>query len=125
MGNPKEGVLMRYLTNAFSLGMLPPPVDCMFAAKEVSAAEVKFETSAVGHKATADVLTTLLGREVAFNRTAVTLKRGDIVYVAQLQWPAGRPPEGSVVIDPKNLPPVRFIRVTAFDKVGAAQIASD
>jgi hypothetical protein len=115
---------MRYLTNAFSLGMLPSPVDCMFAAKEVSAAEVKFETSAVGHKATADVLKTLLGREVAFNRTAVTLKPGDIVYVAQLQWPAGHPPEGAVVVNPDNLPPVKFMRVIVLDRLGYSPVVA-
>lgn len=109
---------MRYLVNAFSLAMLASPADNMLHVKDVSASEVEFDISAVGHQATAEVLAVFLGRKVIRNRVAITLMPGDVAYIAQLQWPDGRPPEGAVVVDPKNLPPVKFIRVRVFDNLG-------
>ena len=55
------------------------------SVKEISLADVKqnLDTtnwiSAVGHKITADILTALLGYEVKFNRTNLTLRPGDSV----------------------------------------------
>ena len=49
-------------------------------------------TSAIGHQDTANVL------GVEMNRVNVTLKKGDVAYVAQLQ--GGRLPEGSTTLPP-------------------------
>ena len=46
--------------------------------------------SVIGHEDTAKVL------EVAYNRVSISLKPGDILYVAQLQ--GGRLPEGSTTL---------------------------
>lgn len=88
-----------YLLNAFSLQML-----------EAYPSNVKFEevdslpeglTSAIGHADTAAVL------GVKMNRVSVTLKKGDIAYIAQLM--GGRLPEGSTTL-PSGFS-FKFIRV--------------
>ena len=89
-----------YLLNAFSLQML-----------EAYPSNVRFEevdslpeglTSAIGHADTAAVL------GVKMNRISVTLKKGDIAYIAQLM--GGRLPEGSTTL-PSGFS-FKFIRVT-------------
>ena len=72
-----------YLTTAFSPNMLSSGT--MALIKETSLDKVKDNlnkinwTSAVGHEITANVLTALLGCEVKFNRTNLTLGVGDDV----------------------------------------------
>jgi len=48
--------------------------------------------SAIGHQATADLLTSLLGIEVPFNRVTIKAKPGDILvhYVLKERIPEGR-----------------------------------
>jgi hypothetical protein len=48
--------------------------------------------SAVGHKATADLLTELLGIEIPFNRVAIAVKPGDICvhFVLRTRIPEGK-----------------------------------
>lgn len=90
---------MKYLLNAFSLQMLQGDAD--LEVREVPVLPDGLE-SAVGHADTAAVL------GVPCNRVNVTLDRGDVAYVAQLQ--GGRLPEGS-----KTLPEgfrFRFYRVS-------------
>jgi len=78
------------LLNAFSLQMLENfPVSVNFS--EVSELPKELE-SAVGHKDTAAVL------GVDFNRVNVSLKPGEVFYIAQLQ--GGRLPEGSTTLPP-------------------------
>jgi hypothetical protein len=50
--------------------------------------------SAVGHQSTADILTTLLGREIPVNRIEFTQPRESAAIVFKLR---GRPPEGAVL----------------------------
>ena len=80
-----------FLLNAFSLQMLEGDATVKFS--EVSSEQV-FSTghlvSAIGHQDTARVL------GVEMNRINVTLQKGDIAYVAQLQ--GGRLPEGSTTL---------------------------
>ena len=81
-----------FLLNAFSLQMLEGDATVKFT--EVSQNEV-FSTghlleSAIGHADTANVL------GVPMNRINVTLRKGDIAFVAQLQ--GGRLPEGSTTL---------------------------
>ena len=88
-----------YLLNAFSLQMLQDfPVS-------VSITEVpelpQGLTSAIGHQDTANVL------GVPMARINVSLKKGDVAYVAQLQ--GGRLPEGSTTL-PEGFT-FRFLKV--------------
>ena len=81
-----------FLLNAFSLQMLEGDATVRFS--EVSRDEV-FSTghrlvSAIGHQDTANVL------GVEMNRINVTLRKGDVAFVAQLQ--GGRLPEGSTTL---------------------------
>ena len=80
-----------YLLNAFSLQMLEGDATVRFT--EVSREQV-FSTghlvSAIGHADTARVL------GVEMNRISVTLKKGDVAFVAQLM--GGRLPEGSTTL---------------------------
>jgi hypothetical protein len=83
-----------FLGNAFSLQMLDlskaRTVDVVPVTAE-DVASTQF-VSVVGHQDTANVLTTLLGVEVPFNRASVRLEDGDILFVAQVT--GGRLPEG-------------------------------
>ena len=76
-----------FLLNAFSLQMLEGDATVKFT--EVSELPEGL-TSAIGHQDTARVL------GVEMNRVNVTLKKGDIACVAQLQ--GGRLPEGSTTL---------------------------
>ena len=77
-----------FLLNAFSLQMLQDfPATVRF--EEVEKLPECLE-SAIGHQDTANVL------GVPCNRVNVTLKKGDIAFVAQLQ--GGRLPEGSTTL---------------------------
>ena len=77
-----------FLLNAFSLQMLQDfPATVRF--EEVEKLPEGLE-SAIGHQDTANVL------GVQCNRVNVTLKKGDIAFVAQLQ--GGRLPEGSTAL---------------------------
>lgn len=77
-----------FLLNAFSLQMLQDfPATVRF--EEVEKIPEGLE-SAIGHQDTANVL------GVPCNRVNVTLKKGDIAFVAQLQ--GGRLPEGSTTL---------------------------
>jgi hypothetical protein len=92
-----------YLTNAFSLGMLSKApasltveeLDLESVRKIVRTFSERGElVSAVGHESTAEVLSTLLGVRVKFNREAIKLDKGDVVIVFQL---LDRLPEGKIL----------------------------
>ena len=51
-------------------------------------------TSAVGHKATAEVLTSILGVNIPENRVAISLEKGDIAVIFRL---GVRLPEGKIL----------------------------
>lgn len=87
-----------YLANAFSFSMLKLPA--VIYVREISKEAIinmqDYITSVVGHEATANLLTKILGFEVKCNRVAVTLKKDDVVYVFQL---LERLPEGQVLAE--------------------------
>lgn len=87
-----------FLLNAFSLQMLEGDATVRFTQVNSLPAGL---TSAVGHQDTARVL------GVEMNRVNVTLKKGDIAFVAQLQ--GGRLPEGATSL-PEGFT-FKFIRV--------------
>jgi hypothetical protein len=77
-----------FLANAFSMQMLKR-FPCSVSIEQVDRLPGGL-TSAIGHQDTANVL------GVPMNRINVTLEKGDIMYVAQLQ--GGRLPEGSTTL---------------------------
>ena len=81
---------MIYLSNAFSLGMVNPSPSLTLRVRVASLEEVKDLlrggfVSAVGHQATAELLSTLLGLPVEANRVAITMGAGDALVVFQLR----------------------------------------
>ena len=88
--------MRKYLGNAFSLQMLSK-FPSTLTVEEVSKEDIPSDVySVIGHPDTANVLTNELGFEVKFNREAIKLAPGDILYVAQLM--GGRLPEGATTL---------------------------
>ncbi len=92
-----------YVSNAFSLNMLGQPLPQQgrtIKVRPISLEEVKNllregeYISAVGHPATAEVMSALLGVEVPPNRVSITLSPGDRVVIFQLAVRLG---EGQVL----------------------------
>ena len=99
--------MKKYLTNAFSIQMLPGPTTVRF--EEIDTTEVPTNViSAIGHADTAAVLSDILGFEIPMNRTFVTLEEDTELFVAQLV--GGRLPEGSTTL-PEGFR-FKFFRVT-------------
>jgi len=81
-----------FLCNAFSLSMLGrlPTEGRTVRVRPISLEEVKSllqegnYVSAVGHPATAEVLSALLGVRVPPNRVAIQLRSGDVLIVFQI-----------------------------------------
>jgi uncharacterized protein YbcI len=87
------GVMTLYIANAFSLGMLSKApatltveeLDTESVRKIVRTFSERGElVSAVGHEATASLLSWILGEDVAYNRVPIKLANGDAVIVFQL-----------------------------------------
>src|SRR5258706_11226227 len=102
------------LTNAFSLNMLSGDRHAVWFEK-VDEAFVRIMTegnlqSAIGHPATASVLSARLGIEIPFNRTNVTLHEGDDIIVAQVTMP--RLAEGQILSEEEvAVIPITYWRV--------------
>lgn len=89
-----------YLLNAFSLQMISEfPTNVKFEEVETLPNGL---VSAIGHQDTANVL------GVPMNRVNVSLSKGDIAYIAQLQ--GGRLPEGATTLP--NGFTFKFIKVS-------------
>jgi len=97
---------MRYLGNAFSLGMLdvltgetPVNVECASLSLDEARAYVERNspTSTVGHLDTAELYSAMLGSTVEMRRVSTSLIDGDEILVGQYNGP--RLPEGA-----KSLP---------------------
>jgi hypothetical protein len=95
---------MMYLTNAFSLNMLPNTFKGELQVRPLSIDDVRniveaceeLErpiTGAIGHPDTAALVNGILGVEVAHSRVTVTLNRSDSAVIAQYRGP--RLPEGA------------------------------
>ena len=88
---------MIYVANAFSLQMVHD--DCRVAIKNVPSKEVADRlnseswVSSMGHQDIANVASDMLGLPIRYNRGNVSLKPGDILFVAQVV--GGRLPEGA------------------------------
>lgn len=77
---------MEYISNSFSLSMLQGIVPCSISVREINVGEVKNKnlTSCVGHESTGKVLSQIFKREIPVNRVSLSLKKGDILVVAQV-----------------------------------------
>lgn len=98
---------MNYLANAFSLQMLErlPAVPVIEA---VSPQDIPEDfVSVIGHPDTANVVSSIIGKEVQVNRISIKLSAGDTLYVAQFN--GGRLPEGATTL-PKDMT-LEFIRI--------------
>lgn len=81
---------MKYVSNAFSLGMVPRHLLHTVRIEPCDAPYLVGVESCVGHADTAKVL------GVEMRRVSVTLQAGDVLYVAQLR--GGRLPEGATTL---------------------------
>ena len=81
---------MKYVANAFSLGMVPRELLGRVRLSPCEAPDVAGLVSCVGHADTAAVL------GVEMRRVSVTLQPGDVLFVAQLA--GGRLPEGCTTL---------------------------
>ena len=99
-----------YLSNAFSLNMVPADAEELTVhIKRISAAEVPVNVeSVIGHPDTARIVSGILGRDVPANRVSVAINPGDVLYVAQYRGP--RLPAGATEL-PNNAT-ITFYRVT-------------
>ena len=101
---------MLYLTNAFSLSMIPIKDEETIRIKQITLEDVKklLSTSewrsAIGHESTAHFLTQILEINVPFERVAIKLNRNDKVIVFQL---LSRLPEGKV-LSPEELKTIHY-----------------
>lgn len=81
---------MKYIGNSFSMQMVEAS-NGLIGFKELNKDDFEFKTrnavSVVGHQDTATVL------GVKFNRKNISLKKGDILFIAQIV--GGRLPEGA------------------------------
>lgn len=86
-----------YLGNAFSLQMLETDAYIKVSSLDAVQASELFLArkgqSCIGHPDTAAVVSDMLGFEVPCARVNVTLRKGDVLIVAQLM--GGRLPEGA------------------------------
>jgi hypothetical protein len=102
-----------YISNAFSLSMITPPVT--ITVTEASVEDVKGIlargfTSAVGHEATSQVITAQLSIPVPTNRVSIQLKQSDVLVVFQL---LSRLPEGKILgVDEMRQIPAKWYVVT-------------
>jgi len=95
---------MEYIANSFSLQMLELQGTATIKIEPVDSFPAS-AVSFVGHADTAAVL------GVPYNRGSLTLRPGDVLYVAQLV--GGRLPEGATTL-PEGFS-FRFFRVTLLD----------
>ena len=88
---------MYYLGNAFSLQMLAGDSTVKVSEKTLSEVSALLNSnefqSVIGHADTANIVSGLVGKEVACNRASIQLNPGDVLLVAQVT--GGRLPEGT------------------------------
>lgn len=96
---------MMYLTNAFSVNMLPSSSITSFGDFQINFREVSLEVaknilteeewiSAVGHQSTADLLSVLFGIEIIPNRISVEMRRKSLDFLLMAQYSGPRLQEG-------------------------------
>lgn len=100
-----------YLSNAFSINMVPQGT---FEVTNLSLSEARAclaegFTSVVGHAATAEVFSRLLGLPITENRLSITLEPGDRLICGAL---GARLPEGKILTETElTAIPIRWVAV--------------
>ena len=115
---PPAGAASTILCNAFSFSMLDLAEEGTVRYSPMTLADAKSHfsnfrllDSAVGHEATAAMLTGLLGQPVHFNRQSVKLEKGQDMVL--FQWKGARLPEGKVLLaDEIRLEDFQFVRIS-------------
>jgi len=99
-----------YLANAFSISMVEQLLQrgpVTLRLERISAETAKFFLtsqsfiSAIGHPATANALSKLLGINIPVNRTAISMSEGDLLIVFQIS--IGRLPPGKELTEEEIL----------------------
>jgi hypothetical protein len=91
--------MMLYVTNAFSINMLPQSLFCIVHFGKLTTEEAREILSSkpfrsyIGHTDIAHIASQLLGVQLEVNRETLTLQEGDSVLVVQYRGP--RLPEGA------------------------------
>jgi hypothetical protein len=95
----KEGLTMLYVTNAFSINMLPQTNFCVVDFHKLTTEEArellasKPFRSYIGHPDIANIASQILGVQLEVNRETLTLQEDDKVLV--IQYRGTRLPEGA------------------------------
>jgi len=99
-----------YLSNAFSLNMIPADAEELTVHIErIEPDDVPPDAeSVIGHSDTARVVSNILGRDVPANRISITVSPGDVLYAAQYCGP--RLPAGATELPDDAT--ITFYRVT-------------
>lgn len=80
--------MTNYLSNAFSLNMIPEGQDVNVHVRNISKEDIPHDVvSAIGHLDTAAVVSNELGFVVSAQRISVSLDESDVLYVAQYIGP--------------------------------------
>lgn len=100
---------MIYIANAISLTMFPE--ECNLFIRKVSVDDVKDILSsnnfisAIGHEATANILSKLLNVSIPTNRIAIKIDKNDILVVFSLKQ---RLPEGKVLTSTEEIEQIGY-----------------
>lgn len=101
--------MAKYISNAFSINMMDIRNFSLLRIKNIQSSDIPRRVkSVVGHQDTAKLISKILGFEVPFNRTSLTLKEQDVLYVAQYKGP--RLPEGATEL-PEGAT-IEFLEIT-------------
>jgi hypothetical protein len=82
--------MMMYVGNAFSLSMLADLDEVMLKIKKIDVEEAKQLLtkeefySCIGHLATSNILSKIVGKDIPLNRQNIKLKKGDKILVFQI-----------------------------------------
>ncbi len=88
-----------FIGNAFSINMLSGDSELIVTSSSPDRVP-EDAVSCIGHESTAQVVSQLLGRTVPMNRVAVSLDKGDEIFVVALFTADGKPyraPEGVIL----------------------------
>lgn len=117
-GTEADQAASTILCNAFSFSMLDLSMEGTIRYSPMTLAEARSHflgfrllESAVGHEATAQMLTGLLEQPVHFNRVSVKLDKGQDMVL--FQWLGARLPEGKILQPDEIIPEdFQFVRVS-------------
>lgn len=106
----EKKVMAIYISSSFSLNMVSGNDFTLLRVRKVAPSDVPQDAvSVIGHIDIVRIVSSLLGREVAMNRTSISLNWDDTLYVVQYKGP--RIPKGASHIPEGGT--LEFFEVTA------------